>query len=303
MSLSDGRRADGLRRPRPGRSLWRISGEWWAVATVLGVVIGMLLLVLWVWGDARVGGADYRLRDLVRDGSDAVLKFGAVIVGLIAIYRYWYHRYEPLVYKVSCGIIPRPLVRQIVESSARARRLPIRTPFDTLDDSQVQRFHQTAVIVLQESDLEALGIASGAEVDLEFETPEGRKIWAVAHAFVFPRDDVYANWPTALSMSLRGLFRIERPFPGPPDMVGEPFVPDGWQLVEINNRDLARLTGTTQRGRSNAVIVRKEYGVRFRSRDGEFHARDDLEADRGRILEYVGISLRVYRRNALRYRR
>ncbi len=86
---------------------WRLSSRWWLVTTFLGLGLTATFASLWLWGDVKVPGSSekpYLVRELLKDGADIALKLGAVIAGMLAIYRYWYHRYEPLVYFVSCGL-------------------------------------------------------------------------------------------------------------------------------------------------------------------------------------------------------
>lgn len=50
-------------------------------------------------------------------------------------------------------------------------------------------------------------------------------------------------------------------------------------------------------------MAASDYSIRFRHREtNEYFGKDDLDAEEGLILEYVGISLRVYRRSGFRYR-
>jgi hypothetical protein len=291
---------------------WRLSSRWWLVGTVLALGLAVTFVSLWVWGDVEVRGRaaePYLVRDLLKDGADVALKLGAVVAGMLAIYRYWYHRYEPLVYFVSCGLIPRTLLEDLYSRNSQFQRFAQRLglpgpPRDRL----LQRWHDLPIIVVHKFDMDTLGVSEGAKVDLRFDTPDGKAIWAIAFAFSFQSTGVsdYHDWPVGLSLSLRRYFRIERPFQAElhgasGDRANEP--PDGWCRVEVNSGGLARLHGTTQQGRALIWMASEEYSVRFRDRrhPDMFFAEDDLEGE-GRLLEYVGISLRVFSRSGLRYR-
>jgi hypothetical protein len=227
---------------------------------------------------------------------------------MLAVYRYWYHRYEPLVYVVSCGLIPRTLLEDLYRNNPQfqrfASRLGLQSP---TNDRLLQRWHDLPIIVLHRVDLDTLGLSEGSKVDLRFDLPDGRAVWAIAVAFSFQSTGrmEYEDWPVGLSLSLRRYFRIERPFQielhGASEESREP--PDGWSRVEVNASGLARLHGTAQRAQALVWMASKEYSVRFRDREcpNAFFAKDDFEGA-GRLLEYVGISLRVFPRNGLRYR-
>lgn len=290
---------------------WRLSSRWWLVCGVLALALTVTFASLWLWGDVEVRGdtrEPYLLRDLLKDGADIALKLGAVVAGMLAIYRYWYHRYEPLVYFVSCGLIPRTLLEDLHKSNTQfqrfARRLGLEGP---PEDRVLQRWHDLPIIVLHSVDVDTLGVSEGAKVDLRFDTPEGMTIWAIAFAFSFQSTgrSEYDDWPVGVSLSLRRYFRMERPFQaelhGASDGSQKP--PDGWFKVEVNAGGLARLHGTTQEGQALVWMASKEYSVRFRDRKHPdmFFAQDDFK-DAGRLLEYVGISLRVLPRSGLRYR-
>lgn len=290
---------------------WRLSSRWWLVGAVVSVGLTVTFLTLWIWGDVEVRGrgeGPYLVRDLLKDGSDIALKLGAVVAGMLAIYRYWYHRYEPLVYFVSCGLIPRTLLEDLYSNNPQFQRFGQRLGLPQLPaDRLLQRWHDLPIIVLHKFDMGTLGASEGDKVDLRFDTPDGKTIWAIAFAFSFQstRKADYDGWPVGVSLSLRRYFRIERPFQaelhGASDERAEP--PDGWCKVEVNPGGLARLHGTTRQGRALIWMASKDYSVRFRHRDNPdmFFAEDDLNGD-GRLLEYVGVSLRVFSRSGLRYR-
>jgi hypothetical protein len=172
------------------------------------------------------------------------------------------------------------------------------------EDRDWERVHDLPLIVFHSSSIETLGIQEGSPVDLRFETPDGKVIWAVALAFTCESmvysTAKYEDWPIALSLSLRRYFRIERPFNDYGDEKQTP--PKGWQRVEVFKAGYARLHGTTEHGEKLVWIASDGYSVRFRDPKGRdrFHNEDD--PDDQRVLEYVGISLRIYRRSGLRYR-
>lgn len=291
---------------------WRLSSRWWLITVALALGLASTYLALWLWGDLNLADAatePYRLRDLLKDGADVALKLGAVVAGMLAIYRYWYHRYEPLVYFVSCGLIPRTLLEDLYAANDRfkrfAERLDVRAP---VDDRVLQRWHDLPIIVLHRVDMDTIGVSEGAKVDLLFDTPDGRAIWAIAFAFSYQSTErsEYDDWPVGVSLSLRRYFRIERPFQAELHGAGassSQAPPEGWYKVEVNPGGLARLHGTAQEGRALVWMASQHYSVRFRDRTGPdvFFAADDLHGE-GRVLEYVGVSLRVFARSALRYR-
>lgn len=290
---------------------WQLSSRWWLVAGALGLALTVTFVSLWLFGDITVSRETrepYVVRDLLKDGADIALKLGAVMTGMLAIYRYWYHRYEPLVYYVSCGLIPRTLLEDLYDSNAQFQRFAAslgmsRPPEDRL----LQRWHDLPIIVLHRFDMDTLGLAEGAKVDLRFDTPDGKTLWAIGFVFSFQSTQKcdYDEWPIGVSLSLRRYFRMERPFQAElqeaDDASQEP--PDGWRKVEVNREGLARLHGTTKEGHALVWMASEEYSIRFRDRQhpDTFYAKDNFNGE-GHILEYVGISLRVLPRSGLRYR-
>ena len=291
---------------------WQLSSRWWLVTLALALALTVTFVGLWLWGDVEVSAErpePYLARDLLKDGADIALKLGAVVGGMLAIYRYWYHRYEPLVYYVSCGLIPRTLLEDLYNSNAQfqrfAQRLGLSLP---LEDGVLQRWHDLPIIVLHRFDMDTLGLGEGAKVDLRFDTPDGKMIWAIGFVFSFQStgQSYYDGWPIGVSLSLRRYFRMERPFQaelhGSEDASSEE-LPDGWFKVEVNRDGLARLHGTAKLGHALVWMASESYSVRFRDQGhpDRFYAKDDFKGG-GRVLEYVGISLRVLPRSGLRYR-
>jgi hypothetical protein len=158
--------------------------------------------------------------------------------------------------------------------------------------------------------MKTLGVTEADAVDLRFETKD-RTIWKTAFSFeqasrglTDEERDIYERWPPALSVSLRRYFRVERPFQPPLQVSGPIKVPEGWGQVVKSRAGLARLHGTAADKPGTLVwIAASDYSVRFRDLEGnQYFGADRLDDERGLILEYVGISLRVYRRSGLRYR-
>jgi hypothetical protein len=81
-------------------------------------------------------------------------------------------------------------------------------------------------------------------------------------------------------------------------------LPDGWHAIEVNIHRYYKLSETPPQGDRLVWLVSDAYSQRFR--DGEdlddIHPTDAFEGEDGRMLEFLGISLRVLPRNALRYR-
>jgi hypothetical protein len=288
---------------------WQLSSRWWVLIISLLVLLSTTFLALWAGRDTVIGGTaedPYLLREFLVDGSDVALKLGAVIAGVLGVYRYWYRRYEPLIYFVACSPCPVLLLTDLLNENGAFRRVceRVRLP-DKPQDRDWERVHELPLIVFHSSSIETLGIQEGSPVDLRFETPDAKVIWAVALAFTFESMAQsmakYEDWPVALSLSLRRYFRIERPFH---DYQGKTKQrpPPGWQRVEVFKAGYARLHGTTQHGEKLVWIASDGYSVRFRDPNARdrFHNEDD--PGENRVLEYVGISLRVYRRSGLRYR-
>jgi hypothetical protein len=288
---------------------WRLSTRWWVLIISLVVLLAVTFVALWLGRNTVVGGTSedpYLLREFLVDGADVALKLGAVLAGVLGVYRYWYHRYEPLVYFVACSPCPVPLLENLRRENPAFARVCERLGLPSQpEDRDWERVHDLPLIVFHASSIETLRLSEGSAVDLRFETPDGKVIWAIALAFTFEsmaeRGSRYADWPIGLSLSLRRYFRIERPFH---DYYGKKKQnpPKGWQRVEVFSEGYARLHGTTQHGKKLLWIASDQYSVRFRDPEArdKFHSEDDIGGDR--VLEYVGISLRVYRRSGLRYR-
>lgn len=290
---------------------WRLSSRWWLVVAVLTLGLAVVFLSLWFWGGVEVEGGTppYLVRDLLKDMADIALKLGAVVAGMVAIYRYWYHRYEPLVYFVSCGLIPRTLLDDLYASNTRFRHVAATLGLlGRPEGNRLQRWHDLPIVVLHRFDMDTLGLNEGAKADLRFDTPDRTAIWAIAFVFSFEStgQSAYADWPIGLSLSLRRYFRIERPFQGELHVAGDDSPqapPDGWRKVEVNPLGLARLHGVTAQRGALVWMASEDYSVRFRdrARPDLFFAEDDFDGE-GRLLEYVGVSLRVFSRSGLRYR-
>ena len=291
---------------------WRLSTRWWVLILTLLTLLAVAFVALWLGRNVVVGGTPnepYLLRQFLADGADVALKMGAVIVGILGVYRYWYHRYEPLVYFVACSPCPVPLLEDLRRENPAFARICERlsVPPEPADEDW-ERVHDLPFLVVHETSRKSLGVSEGSTVDLRFQAPDGEVTWAIAFAFTFEsmkeRGSAYRDWPVGLSLSLRRYFRIERPFHDyqKNGRRKEQTPPEGWQRVEVFGPGYARLHGTTQQGRKLLWIASSHYSVRFRDPHGldRFHERDD--AGEERVLEYVGISLRVYRRSGLRYR-
>jgi hypothetical protein len=82
-------------------------------------------------------------------------------------------------------------------SSAPALRRP-----SAQDNRVAHQWHGLPIVVRQRSSLEILGLGGGSQADLEFHTPGGETMWAIAFVFAFPNDDVFEGWPICLSISL-----------------------------------------------------------------------------------------------------
>jgi hypothetical protein len=254
---------------------WHLSSRWWLVTTVLVLALTATFGSLWFWGDIEVAGETtepYLVRDLLKDSTDIALKLAAVVGGMLAIYRYWYHRYEPLVYYVSCGLIPRTLLEELHTSNAQFRQFAQRLGLPHLpEDRRLQRWHDLPIIVLHRFDMGTLGLAEGSKVDQRFDTPDGNTVWAIAFAFSFQSTGKrhYDDWPIGLSLSLRRYFRMERPFQtelqGAKDGAAQQ-PPEGWFKVEVNSGGLARLHGTTKHGEALVWMASESYSLRFRDR-------------------------------------
>lgn len=281
--------------------------RWWFIVSAVALAVVAIYLFLWNWGQLEIS-RDYKVADLLKDGADISLKIGALVGGILAIYKYLYRRYEPLVYYVTCGLIHFSLIKDLCEFNPNFRRISHleRCNF-AKHDFVLQQCHDLPMIVLHQSDMNTLGLKEGSQVDLEFTTPDGKTIWAIAYVFSFESTgkEVYQDWPIGISLSLRRFFRIERPFQSQPKEKSEGGipVPEGWQVVEHNASDLAILHRTYRKGKALFWIAAEEYSVRFRDRadPSKFLSIDSFE-DQGRILEYVGISLRVLSRSWFRYR-
>lgn len=290
-------------RPPRSASLWRLVVHTPVELAVITFMVAGIYTVLWLWSSVHVGPGNYHVRDLLEDGADISLKLGAVVAGAIAICRYWYQRYEPLVFFTRCGIIPNHLRHAIDQTNPKLRQ-PRRWRRGR-DDAAALVFHDLPVVVLQRSDMNLLHLKEGAQVDLEFERPDGSKMWAIAFAFSYPGSELTPREPpVALSLSLREYFRIDRAYPGESLDGTTPPAPPGYQLVEVNRHDLANLSATTRGGAALAWLTDNHYTVSFRDpKHLETHYSEDvLDASQGRILEYGGIALRVMRRSSLRYR-
>jgi hypothetical protein len=289
---------------------WRLSTRWWVLFITLLVLLAVTFVALWLGRNVVVGGTPndpYLLRQFLADGADVALKLGAVIAGILGVYRYWYHRYEPLVYFVACSPCPVPLLKDLRRENPEFARIceTLELPLEPTDEDW-ERVHDLPVLVFHETSRKSLGVSEGSPVDLRFQEPDGNLIWAVAFAFTFEsmteRGPAYRDWPVGLSLSLRRYFRIERPFHDYHGGQKKQAPPEGWQRVEVFAPGYARLHGTTQQEKKLLWIASNHYSVRFRDPQGQdkFHDQDDARGDR--VLEYVGISLRVYRRSGLRYR-
>lgn len=289
--------------------LWQLGSRWWAVALVL-LGWGLIWLVpLALFGSTRMSedpDKAYLLREFLKDAADVALKTGAVVAGALGIYRYWYHRYEPLVYFVTCGLIPKVLLEDLSRESVEFVTVSKRMKLGTRDPVDlIKRWHDLPLVVLHRRDMDTLGVSDGSQVDLLFRTPDDKSIWASAFVFAFPSTThAYDAWPLGLSISLRRFFRMERPFQ--PHFVGrtEPEdPPEGWQKVEASAGQLARFHQATEQGRALIWMASMSYTVRFADPNNPelYHAEDDLDGC-PRIFEYSGISLRVFRRTSIRYR-
>jgi hypothetical protein len=291
---------------------WHLSTRWWVLLLSFVVLLAATFGALWLGKDIVVGGTKgdpYLLREFLVDGADVALKLGAVGAGILGVYRYWYHRYEPLVYFVACSPCTLTLLEDLRRDNPAFAKICERLdlPAQPLAEDW-ERVHDLPLIVFHETSRKSLGVSEGSMVDLRFETPDGNVIWSTGFAFTFESIKEaraeYSEWPVALSLSLRRYFRIERPFhdffSGEDRREQEP--PEGWQRVEVYYPGYARLHGTTQHGTKLLWIASDSYSVRFRDPIGRdrFHHRDD--PGEFRVLEYVGIALRVYRRSGLRYR-
>jgi hypothetical protein len=303
------------RESTPGLALaWRVGRHWWVLVGVVVLLLGAAFLALWLARDVLVtakAGEPYLLREFMVDGADVALKIGAVIAGILGIYRYWYHRYEPLLYFVTCSPCPVPLLQDLRQENLAFEKVTRRVGLpDKPTDRDWERVHDLPIVVFHDTSKASLGISEGSIVDLRFETPGGEVIWAVALAFTFESMSraapAYQDWQIAVSLSLRRYFRIERPFHDYFDEGQKSHKPpDGWQRVEVFKAGYARLHGTTEHGRKLLWIASDEYSIRFRDVQTPgtvdvFYPEDDPEE--ARVLEYVGISLRVFRRSGLRYR-
>jgi hypothetical protein len=280
--------------------------RWWLIVLLSTIAVSLIYLSLWQWGHVAIGGG-YKLAELLKDGSEISLKIGALIGGILAAYKYLYRRYEPLVYHVSCGLIPFSLIKDLLESNPSFKKIShLERCHCEKHDYALQICHDLPMVVLHKSDMTTLDLKEGAKVDLEFTTPDGKTIWVVAYAFSFESTGkpVYDDWPVGLSLSLRRFFRIERPFQSHHEEKTESMIPapKGWQIIEHNAADLAILHQTYKKGEKMVWIASEDYSVRFRDRDdpSKFFPRDSFK-DQGRIMEYVGISLRVLPRSWFRY--
>lgn len=295
-------------------SAWHLLIGWKFVLAGLTVCLITVFGSLWLGRDVVVGGtveAPYLLRHLLADGADIALKLGAVFAGILGIYRYWYLRYEPLVYFVVCSTLPTTILEDLLRDNPTFRsvckRERLNLPAQPKDEDW-ERVHNLPIILFHDTSKDSLGISEGSTVDLRFDTPDGKVIWTIAFAFSFEsitsRSADYTYWPVALTLSLRRYFRMERPFHDPSEngRTKERKPPEGWQRVEVYPKGFARLHGTTEQEGKLLWIACDQYSVRFR----DPHTRDkffeDDDKDDDRFLEYVGISLRVYRRSAFRYR-
>lgn len=266
----------------------------------------LIIVIFWQYGNLHVANKNdsiYFLRELLIDSTETALKIGAVLAGIIGIYKYWYSRYEPLIYFVACGLIPISLAYDLVARNPSFRRLWGKKELPKEDSvADLQRLHDLPIIVLHRSTLELLGIGEGAKVDLIFQTPEDKAIWAIAFAFSFESTgkENYKDWPIGVSLSLRRYFRMERPC-SIKCLRGK--APVGWKIVKMNTKDLANLHASTKLGNDVVWMASDKYSVRFRDPDYPFTFFDkDSFQGRGRILEYIGISLRVMKRSLVRYR-
>jgi hypothetical protein len=294
-----------VRRPLTER-LWRIGGYWWAVLATAMATASLMFATLALFGtvDIAHGGRIFLLRDALKDTAEISLKMGAVVGGIIGIYRYWYKRYEPLVYFTTCGPIPMSLLQAIDKANPDFRRPGLRRKrMRDKDDPAARQWHELPIIVLHRPMMELLGLRDGDQADLEFHTATNQSIWAISFVFAFPDGRRYTDWPIGLSLSLRQFFGIERPDSGLSEQAGARVLPpNGWHKVFVNARDYFRLS---ERAGENSLVwlVADSYTPRFRDRDEPFkvHPSDDLDATTPRVLEFLGISLRVFRRNAVRY--
>jgi hypothetical protein len=112
------------RAPRNIRAgAWRLASRFWVAGLLLVAATIATVAVLWLWGGALIepGKEPYLLRDLLADAADIALKLGAVVAGLLGIYRYWYQRHEPLVFLVLCRLLPLPLLDNLYKVSKRFR--------------------------------------------------------------------------------------------------------------------------------------------------------------------------------------
>lgn len=306
-------------------ALWSFAGHWWTVALACVAVLTALLggLIFGAHLDVRAGPRTYELGNALKDTADIALKLGAVLAGTLGVYRYWYQKYEPLVYFTSCGVINKRLLHDVLTAD-RARML-VGAPEEVRSPEEAQYWQNLPLIILHKSAMESLRLRNGSAVDLEFTTPDGSRIWATAQALSFTPDRESPLIPIALSKSLRNYFGIERDHPGVMDgdtglsqrdadgasdassegnIDGASRVSNQWQEVQVNAVDYWKLSESTEDGKRLVWLASNAYCYRFRDVDKphEVHPVDDYDADRARILEYSGIALRVYRRNAVRYR-
>ncbi len=281
--------------------------RWWLISLATLLFCVFIFAVLWLLGPVQIY-FKYTVKDLLKDGADISLKIGGLIGGILAVYKYLYRRFEPIVYYVACGLIPFSLIQNLFDKNEEFKRISKLKDWDhSRSNPLLQHCHDLPMVVLHQTDMETLKIKDGSPVDLEFNTPSGRKIWTIAYAFSYESTgkESYKMCPIALSLSLRRFFGIERPFQSHHESISEDEkvdVPEGWRAVEHNASDLAILHQSFKTRNSLVWIVRKEYTVRFKDREDHtrFFGKDNLEGE-GRIMEYVGISLRVLPRNWFRY--
>jgi hypothetical protein len=292
---------------------------------------------------------DYLLGVLVKDVVELGLKLGALVGGILAVYRYWYNRYEPLVYFVSCGLVDQNMAAALMKGSPKLRALCGGIDVKDLKHHSCQEFRDAycqcqdlPLVIMHKNQMASLCLKEADRVDVEFDLPDGGKLWAIAYAFNYDTISTHieidgydhlSRWPLGITMSLRRYFRMERPVmrtsSGPlkgsdPEapaslerrrLVGD--APKGWQIIRVNAKFLVPF----HRVIDGALywMVRDDYTVRFfdRSAPDDFYSEDSVERapqddsagptaeavyEPGRVAEYTGISLRVHRRNWIRYR-
>jgi len=282
------------------------------IAFIVIIFLGLIILIFFFAGNTLIQTTketDYYLRNLVKDAAEVSLAIGALIAGLIGIYKYWYSEYVPLVYFVSCGLINKTIIDKLYNKTDKNfsnivnKVLHRKDTTINFDDSEYQTIHDLPVIILHNYSFASLGLnKQGEKVDLLFKTPDDKAIWAVAYAFSYEsifgeKNRLYKDWPIGLSLSLRRYFRIEKPCSG---KIAEYKREEGWKLIKKNNMDLARLNVTDRN--YNCWFVSDEYSCTFRDPNNMFKYFSKDDEDNPMVLEYSGISLRIMKRSLFRYR-